>query len=120
MFCVGDDWQSIYGFRGSNVDYIVNFNEHFENSETIKLSINYRSTEHIVGASNEVIKYNKFRLDKNIQSSKKSNSKIHIFAGKDENENINYVVEEVKKLISQGYLKEDILFLYRKRKMYNP
>ena len=62
LFCVGDDWQSIYGFRGSNVDYIVNFHKHFKNAELIKLSMNYRSTEHIVGASNEVIKHNRFKV----------------------------------------------------------
>tara|TARA_B100001109_G_scaffold254662_1_gene255040 strand:- start:1864 stop:4011 length:2148 start_codon:yes stop_codon:yes gene_type:complete len=120
LFCVGDDWQSIYGFRGSNVDYIVNFKEHFENSETIKLSMNYRSTEHIVGASNEVIKHNKFKVEKNVQSNKKSNSKIHIYSGKTEEENIEYALNQVRKLKRKGYGKEDILFLYRRSKMYNP
>ncbi len=119
LFCVGDDWQSIYGFRGSNVDYIVNFKEHFKDSETIKLSMNYRSTEHIVGASNEVIKNNKFKVDKNVQSNKKSSSKIHIYAGKNQAENIEYVLDQVYKLKEKGYTKEDILFLYRRSKMYS-
>ncbi|MFC4721580.1 UvrD-helicase domain-containing protein [Geojedonia litorea] len=120
LFCVGDDWQSIYGFRGSNVDYIVNFERHFKNSETIKLSMNYRSSEHIVGASNEVIKHNKFKVDKDIRSNKKSSSKIHIYAGKDEAENINYVIDQIHKLKDKGYTKEDILFLYRRSKMFSP
>lgn len=120
LFCVGDDWQSIYGFRGSNVDYIVNFQEHFKSSETIKLSMNYRSTEHIVGASNEVIKHNKFKVDKEVQSNKKSSSKIHIHAGKDKKKCIEYAVHQVKKLKENGYTKEDILFLYRRSKMYSP
>ncbi len=120
LFCVGDDWQSIYGFRGSNVDYIVNFSDHFKEAETIKLSMNYRSTEHIVGASNEVIKYNKFKVDKNVQSNKKSSSKIHIYAGKNEAENIEYVLSQVNKLKAKGYNAEDILFLYRRKKMYYP
>lgn len=120
LFCVGDDWQSIYGFRGSNVDYIVNFKEHFKETETIKLSMNYRSTEHIVGASNEVIKHNKFKVDKNVQSNKKSSSKIHIYAGKNEAENIEYVIDQVNKLKDKGYTKEDILFLYRRSKMFSP
>jgi len=119
LFCVGDDWQSIYGFRGSNVDYIVNFKEHFKDSETIKLSMNYRSTEHIVGASNEVIKHNKFKVDKDVYSNKKSSSKIHIHAGKDEEENIEYALSQVNNLIEKGYSKEDILFLYRRSKMYS-
>jgi len=120
LFCVGDDWQSIYGFRGSNVDYIVNFKEHFKKSETIKLSMNYRSTEHIVGASNEVIRHNKFKVDKDVRSNKKSSSKIHVYAGKNQAENLEYVLDQVNKLKDKGYTKEDILFLYRRSKMYSP
>ena len=121
LFCVGDDWQSIYGFRGSNVDYILNFHEHFKDAETIKLSLNYRSTENIVGASNEVIKHNKFKVEKDMKSFKKSNSKIYVYAGKSEVENIDFVIEQINKLQQEkGYKKEDILFLYRRNKMYAP
>jgi DNA helicase-4 len=121
LFCVGDDWQSIYGFRGSNVDYIVNFSSHFENAKTIKLSMNYRSTQHIVGASNEVIKHNKFKVEKHIESLKKSDSKVWVYSGKNEEENIEFCVQQVRRLISErGYTKEDILFLYRRSKMYSP
>ncbi|WP_090388621.1 UvrD-helicase domain-containing protein [Niabella drilacis] len=120
LFCVGDDWQSIYGFRGSNVDYIINFARHFKNAETIKLNINYRSTENIVNASNEVIRHNKFKVDKEVLSNKKSNRKIHIHAGKNEAENIQYVLGQIQKLKEKGYTKEDILFLYRRSKMYAP
>lgn len=121
LFCVGDDWQSIYGFRGSNVDYIINFQQHFPNAEIIKLNLNYRSTEHIVGASNEVIRKNKLRVDKDIHSSKKSDSKIIIYSGNNEEENIEFVIEQVKKLQQEkGYSKEDILFLYRRSKMFAP
>lgn len=121
LFCVGDDWQSIYGFRGSNVEYIVNFDQHFKNSETIKLSLNYRSSENIVGASNEVIAHNKFKVAKDVKSSKKSDSKIHIYAGNNEKENIEYVVKQIFQLRKEkGYTKEDILILYRRSKMYSP
>ncbi len=121
LFCVGDDWQSIYGFRGSNIDYIVNFNKYFNDSKIIKLSLNYRSTENIVGASNEVIKHNKFKIEKNLKSIKKTNSKIYVYAGKDENENIDYVVKQIINLQKgKKYKKEDILFLYRRSKMYAP
>jgi DNA helicase IV len=121
LFCVGDDWQSIYGFRGSNVDYIINFKKHFPDANTIKLNLNYRSIENIVEASNEVIKNNKFKIDKILKSSKKSNRKIHIYAGENEVENVNYAIAKVKELqLDKGYSKDDILFLYRRSKMYDP
>lgn len=120
LFCVGDDWQSIYGFRGSNVDYIIHFQHYFQQAQLIKLNLNYRSTENIVGASNEVIKHNKFKVDKEVRSSKKSNRKIHIHAGKDEIDNLTYALQKVQELQAQGYHKEEILFLYRRSKMYLP
>ena len=120
LFCVGDDWQSIYGFRGSNVDYIVNFEKHYPNSNTIKLNLNYRSTKNIVNASNEVIKNNKTMVHKHVEAFKKSNSAIHVHEGRTEEESISFAIEEVNKLFQEGYNKEDILFLYRRSKMYDP
>lgn len=120
LFCVGDDWQSIYGFRGSNVDYIVNFEREYPGAKTIKLDVNYRSTPNIVGASNELIKHNKFQIDKNVEAFKMSNSAIHVYEADDEEDSVNYAVEQASKLVEQGYKKEDILFLYRRSKMYSP
>jgi DNA helicase IV len=83
--------------------------------------MNYRSTESIVGASNEVIRYNKFKVDKQLYSLKKSRSKIHIYAGRDEDDNLDFVTEQVKMLQQQRkYTRDDILFLYRRSKMYHP
>jgi DNA helicase IV len=120
LFCVGDDWQSIYGFRGSNVGYIVDFESHFANSKIIKLNLNYRSTQNIVGASNEVIKHNKFKVEKDIQASKKSEHKIVVYAGGSENENIQFCLDKVRELQNTGLTGDDILFLYRRSKMYSP
>jgi superfamily I DNA/RNA helicase len=120
LFCVGDDWQSIYGFRGSNVSYIIEFEKHFANSSVIKLNLNYRSTENIVGASNEVIKRNKFKVDKEIFASKKSEHKIVVYAGNDEEENLNFCLQHVRELLNGGYTSDDILFLYRRSSMYKP
>ena len=119
LFCVGDDWQSIYGFRGSNVSYIVEFEKHFENSKTIKLNLNYRSSQNIVGASNEVIKHNKFKVDKEVTASKMSEQKIVVFAGSQEEENINYCVGKIRELLEDGIKNDDILFLYRRSKMFS-
>ncbi len=120
LFCVGDDWQSIYGFRGSNVSYIVDFESHFANSKVIKLSLNYRSTQNIVGASNEVIKHNKFKVEKEIFSSKRSEHKIVIYSGNSEDENIQFCFNKVQELLEEGLTNDDILFLYRRSKMYSP
>ncbi len=120
LFCVGDDWQSIYGFRGSNVRYIIEFEKHFPKSSVIKLNLNYRSTESIVGASNEVIKRNKFKIEKEIWASKKSEHKIVIYAGNEEEENLNFCIERVRALLEEGLKSDDILFLYRRSNMYRP
>lgn len=118
LFCVGDDWQSIYGFRGSNVGYIVEFGKYFKNAHTIKLDINYRSSEHIVGASNEVIKHNKFKVEKNIKASKRSEQKIVVFAGQDKNDNHAFILKQIKELLNDGIERDEILFLYRRSKMF--
>ncbi len=120
LFCVGDDWQSIYGFRGSNVSYIVEFEKHFENAKTIKLNLNYRSTQNIVGASNEVIKHNKFKVEKDVQASKKSEHKIVVYAGNTEDENLQFCFDKVKELLDDGINNDEILFLYRRSKMFTP
>ncbi|WP_312090954.1 ATP-dependent helicase [Chryseobacterium sp.] len=120
LFCVGDDWQSIYGFRGSNVNYIVEFEKHFEEAQTIKLNLNYRSTQNIVGASNEVIKHNKFKVDKDVEASKKSEHKIMVCSGNSQEENIQFCVDKVKELLKEGISNDEILFLYRRSKMFTP
>ncbi len=120
LFCVGDDWQSIYGFRGSNVGYIIEFEKHFENAQIVKLNLNYRSTQHIVGASNEVIKNNKFKIEKEISASRNSENKILIFAGGNETENINFCADKISELLEEGVKNDEILFLYRRNKMFMP
>ncbi len=120
LFCVGDDWQSIYGFRGSNIDCIINFEKTFKNSKTIKLNLNYRSTQSIVGASNEVIKHNKCKIEKEIFASKMSNFKIVEYAGNNLDENVAFCIKKVRQLLNDGFKNDEILFLYRRSKMYQP
>jgi DNA helicase-4 len=118
LFCVGDDWQSIYGFRGSNVEYIINFEKYFANAQVIKLNQNYRSERNIVEASNEVIKYNKHKVDKDISAIKDTEQKIIIQKGNNLDHNIRYCIEKVQELLEEGYAKDDILFLYRRNNMF--
>ncbi len=121
LFCVGDDWQAIYGFRGSNVDYIVNFEKHFPSSEIHKLDINYRSTQSIVGASNEVIRNNRNQIGKDISAFKKDPSHIEIYRAKKPGEDdLKFFVDKVRSLQEMGYTKEDILVLSRRSKMATP
>ncbi len=120
LFCVGDDWQSIYGFRGSNVSYIIEFERHFPDARIIKLNLNYRSHQHIVGASNELISHNKYKIEKDILSLKRSEHKIVVYSGNNEEENTQFCVDTVRDLLDQGFSGEEILFLYRRSKMYAP
>jgi len=117
LFCVGDDWQSIYGFRGSNVKYIVNFENFFDNPTLIKLNINYRSNDTIVEASNKVIAHNKYKIEKEIQSFNSSGKKIYLYcAEREADDGIETVIENVENLLKNGFQKEDILILSRTRK----
>jgi len=117
LFCVGDDWQSIYGFRGSNVEYIVNFEKYFPDSKIIKLDINYRSNDTIVNASNQVINNNKFKIEKELNSYKKEGKNIYLYcAEKEDEDGVEEVVKTIKKFIKNGVDKEDILLLSRTRK----
>jgi DNA helicase IV len=117
LFCVGDDWQSIYGFRGSNVEYIVNFKEYFSNPTIIKLHVNYRSNTTIVNASNEIIKHNKYKIDKEIQSYQEHGKKIYLYSARNEEmDGVATVLKNCEKLLKNGYKPEDILVLTRTRK----
>lgn len=121
LFCVGDDWQSIYGFRGSDVSYILNFENQYENAEIHKLDINYRSNQSIVGASNEVIKNNKNQLLKNVSAYNKAPSKIELYSAKDiKDDGVHFLVQKVKDLYKKGFGKNDILVLFRRSKMFDP
>ncbi|MBT5492711.1 ATP-dependent helicase, partial [bacterium] len=117
LFCVGDDWQSIYGFRGSEIEFIVNFEKYFKNSKLIKLKINYRSNDSFVNASNEVIKNNKFQIQKEIEAFNKKGKKIYLYCSRKESEDGAIEVrKKVKKLLENGYQKEDLLVLSRTTK----
>lgn len=120
LFCVGDDWQSIYGFRGSDVQYIVDFRRFFKDAKIISLETNYRSTSSIVDASSEVIRNNKFMLDKVVRAYKKSKSKIEVYTAIDFHDGVEWALQKVKELIKKKINPEQILFLYRRSKMFEP
>ncbi len=121
LLCVGDDWQSIYGWRGSEVDYIVNFKKHFEPAEIVKLDVNYRSSDTIVKASNEVIKNNSYKIDKEITALAKEGKKIYLYCAQKESEDgVLAVASALGKFLEAGYRKEDLLVLYRRSAAIEP
>ena len=79
--------------------YIIDFENHFVNAKVVKLNLNYRSTHNIVGASNEVIRHNKFKVEKDVRASKKSEHKIVVYAGNDQDENIQVLPRQSKRVV---------------------
>ncbi|WP_027362636.1 ATP-dependent helicase [Desulfospira joergensenii] len=71
LFCVGDDWQAVYGFRGSNVTHFLSFPEKYKDSKVFRLEENYRSADEIVQAANDMIDHNPDKMDKRCFSQKK-------------------------------------------------
>lgn len=122
LFCVGDDWQSIYGFRGSEVRYIVDFDQYFPDSQIIKFDTNYRSSPTIVNASNHLIRYNKHQLHKDIQSFKADDQrKIILYTAQSEHaDGVQFVIQKVQELYQKGLKKDDILILHRRTKDVMP
>lgn len=117
LFCVGDDWQSIYGFRGSEIDYIVNFEKHFENAKLITLNFNYRSSDTIVVASNEIIKNNNFQIPKEIKAVNRGGKKIEVHYEEFEGQEVSFAWEKIQYHLSSGIKPEEILILYRRSAM---
>ena len=110
---VGDDSQSIYSWRGSNYKNILNFEKDYPNCKTVYLEQNYRSTKTIIEASNELIKNNIHRKDKNLWTDNEQGLKIEYHTSSNENDEAYYVVKEINKLIDNGVKLSDIAILYR-------
>ena len=120
LFCVGDDWQSIYGFRGSDVNFIINFSKYFPDSKVIKLKYNFRSSENIVNVGNEVIKNNKNKIEKEVLSLKKSDQKVVLFKSNSESDTLDFLQEKISFHIDQksGVAPQDIMVLGRRREHF--
>lgn len=113
IFVVGDPDQSIYMFRGANFRNILNFENDYKNAKVIPLEENYRSTKYILDAANSVIKNNKERKEKNLWSNNGDGTKTKYFRAYDGKHEIQLVLDEIKKLLDEGYKKTDIAILYR-------
>lgn len=113
LFVVGDDDQSIYGFRGSDPEFMQDMRKDFPNLTVIPLSYNYRSTEYIVGAASRVIFHNEKRLKKQVMAFKEKGKSVHIQEVRDQAEESDYVASEIAKKVQEGWNPGEIAVLYR-------
>jgi DNA helicase-2/ATP-dependent DNA helicase PcrA len=113
LFVVGDVNQSIYGFRWSNYKNILNFEKDYPDAVSITLNQNYRSTNTILTAANNVIKNNVEKKEVNLFSTFGDGVKIKYFRGLDEKDEVRLVTDEIRKLLNEGYTYNDFAILYR-------
>jgi DNA helicase-2/ATP-dependent DNA helicase PcrA len=113
LFCVGDDDQSIYTFRGANVGNMADFERDYKVSKVIRLEQNYRSHGNILDAANALIANNRNRLGKNLWTSAGKGEPIRVFEGESDNDEARWLVEEVKALARDGTRLNHIGLLYR-------
>lgn len=110
---VGDNDQSIYAFRGSNYQNILNFEKDYEKPKVILLEKNYRSTKTILHAANDVIQNNSQRKDKNLWTDNEEGAKIHYHRLASEKEEADDIVHEIEKLLDTKTTRDQIAILYR-------
>ncbi len=113
--CVGDDDQSIYGWRGAEVDNILRFEKDFPGAKVIKLERNYRSTEHILGAAGHLIAHNEGRLGKTLFTDRidPDDEKVQVHAAWDSEEEARAVGEEIEQLQRKSHKLNDMAILVR-------
>ncbi len=110
---VGDDWQSIYSWRGADFTNILNFERDFPGAKVIKLEQNYRSTGNILKASQQIIRHNKTRTDKELFTEAGDGSPVTIEGLMDETAEANYVSRMIQKMCAAGRGYSDFAILYR-------
>ena len=110
---VGDDDQSIYGWRGANIRNILEFSNHFETCKTVKLETNYRSTAPILEAANRLIEHNSTRLGKKLTSHKGAGEDVKLLHSLDESMEAKAIAHAIQKLLDAGTHPDEIAVLYR-------
>jgi DNA helicase-2/ATP-dependent DNA helicase PcrA len=110
---VGDDDQSIYGWRGAKVENIQSFEQDHQEAHTVRLEQNYRSTANILEAANAVIENNLGRLGKDLWTDGDRGDPIRLYAGFNEQDESRYIADEMKRLIESGVNPTEIALLYR-------
>jgi DNA helicase-2/ATP-dependent DNA helicase PcrA len=111
--CVGDDDQSIYGWRGAEVDNILRFETDFPGAKIIRLERNYRSTAHILGAASGLIAHNQGRLGKTLRTDGSAGDKVEVQGCWDDEEEARIIGEDIEQLQRQGQNLSEIAILVR-------
>ena len=116
---VGDDDQSIYKFRGATIENILNFERTYKNTKVIRLEQNYRSTQNILNAANEVIKNNSERKGKTLWTQNGPGELISAHTALNETDEANYIADKINDLVSKGKQYSDFAILYRMNSQSN-
>ena len=110
---VGDDDQSIYGWRGAKVENILSYKRDFADTHTVKLEQNYRSTSNILNAANAVISKNAERLGKSLWTDAGEGEAIALYAAFNEHDEARYIADRLQSWVNEGHRREDSAVLYR-------
>lgn len=113
IFAVGDDDQSIYAFRGANVGNMSDFERDYARGTVIRLEQNYRSYGHILDAANALIDHNSGRLGKNLWTEQGEGEPVRVVEQPSDGMEAQWVVDEIRALVSDGRLRREIAVLYR-------
>jgi len=113
VVAVGDDDQSIYGWRGAKIENIQRFADDFAGAKTVRLEQNYRSTQTILQAANGIIAFNFGRLGKELWSAGESGEPITLYAGFNEQDEARFIVEQAESWLLQGHDRSSVAILYR-------
>ena len=113
LFAVGDDDQSIYGWRGAKIENILHFEKDFKNAKVFKLERNYRSTKEILNLANTVIKNNGNRKDKTLWTENADGEKAKVQESEEESSEARFVAHTIAGLMRQGYQYSDFAILMR-------
>jgi DNA helicase-2/ATP-dependent DNA helicase PcrA len=113
LMAVGDPDQSIYSFRSADIRNILDFERDFPNTKVVPLEQNYRSTNSILNAANELIAHNRDRKEKNLWSDHGEGEPVHVVETEDEHAEARFVAAEIAALVEEGYSGREIAVVYR-------
>ena len=113
LFAVGDDDQSIYGWRGAKIENILHFEKDFKDAKVFKLERNYRSTKNILKLANTVIRHNGRRKDKTLWTEKEDGAHAKVYEAEEESGEARYIAHTIAGLMRQGYKFSDFAVLMR-------